>query len=85
MTRPHPLAAAVCALCAALFLVPVFAQQGNEKTFASPGDAVLALYNAVKSNDQQALNAIFGSNAGPILHTGDQVADKNMAAAFVRR
>ena len=85
MSRPHPLAAAVCALCAALLLVPVFAQQGNEKTFASPGDAVLALYNAVKSNDQQALNAIFGSNAGPILHTGDEVADKNMAAEFIRR
>ena len=85
MTRPHPLAAAVCALCAALLLVPGFAQQGNEKTFASPGDAVLALYNAAKSNDQPALNAIFGSNAGPILRTGDEVADKNMAAEFIRR
>jgi hypothetical protein len=62
-----------------------FAQQGNEKTFASPGDAVLALYNAVKSNDTQAVSAIFGSNAGPILHTGDEVADKNMANDFVRR
>jgi hypothetical protein len=85
MSRPHPLAAAVCALCAALLLVPVFAQQGNETTFASPGDAVLALYNAVKSNNQPALNAIFGSNAGGILHTGDEVADKNMAAEFIRR
>jgi hypothetical protein len=61
------------------------AQQGNEKTFATPGDAVLAAYNAVKSNDQQALNAIFGSNAGPILHTGDEVADKKMGTDFVRR
>ena len=33
----------------------LFAQQGNEKTFDSPGDAVLALYNAVKSNDSQAI------------------------------
>ena len=61
------------------------AQQGNEKTFGSPGDAVLALYNAVKSGDSQALNAILGSNAGPILHTGDDVADKKMATDFVQR
>jgi hypothetical protein len=62
-----------------------FAQQGGEKTFNSPGDAVLALYNAVKSNDSQAVNAIFGSNSGPILHTGDDVADKKMATDFVNR
>ena len=61
------------------------AQQGNERTFASPGDAVLGAYNALKSNDQQALNAIFGSNAAPILHSGDEVADKKMAADFIRR
>jgi hypothetical protein len=75
----------VRALLGLLLLVPAVAQQGNEKTFGSPGDAVLALYNAVKSNDQQAISAIFGSNAGPILHTGDEVADKNMASDFVRR
>jgi DUF2950 family protein len=63
----------------------LFGQQGNEKTFASPGDAVLALYNAVKSNDAQALSAILGSNSGPILHTGDEVADKKMGTDFIRR
>jgi len=62
-----------------------FAQQGNEKTFASPGDAALALYNAVKSNDSQALASIFGSGTNDILHSGDDVADKNMAADFIRR
>ncbi len=62
-----------------------FAQQANEKTFASPGDATLALYNAVKTNDSQALKAILGSNSDSILHTGDDVADKNMMANFVRR
>ena len=62
-----------------------FAQSNNEKTFASPGDAVLAVYNAAKSNDTQAMNAIFGSNAQKILNTGDAVADKNMMANFIRR
>ncbi len=64
---------------------PSFAQSGNEKTFASPGAAVLALYNAAKANDSQSLAAIFGSNSNDILHTGDDVADKNMQANFVRR
>jgi hypothetical protein len=63
----------------------LLAQQGNEKTFNSPGDAVLALNNAVKSNDAQALSAILGSNSGPILNTGDEVADKKMGTDFVRR
>jgi len=61
------------------------AQQANEKTFSSPGDAVLALYNAAKSNDYHALDAILGSNSGPILHTGDDVVDKKMLADFVSR
>ncbi len=62
-----------------------YAQQSGEKTFASPGDAVLAVYNAAKSNDTQAMDAIFGSNAKAILNTGDPVADKNMLANFIRR
>src|SRR5580704_10731234 len=79
--------AATAVLLLFLFLSSTvsFAQQGNEKTFASPGAAVLALYNAAKSNDSQALAAIFGSNSNQILHTGDDVADKNMMANFVRR
>ena len=62
-----------------------FAQASGEKTFASPGDAVLALYNASKANDSQAMDAIFGSNAQKILNTGDAVADKNTIANFIRR
>src|SRR5580698_4415617 len=61
------------------------AQQGNEKTFATPGDAVLALYTAVKSGDSQTVAAIFGSNSNDILHTGDDVADKKMATDFIGR
>ena len=80
-----PLSCAVLAFAFLLLASPCLAQQGGEKTFTSPGDAVLALYNAVKSNDSQALNSILGSNATDILHTGDDVADKNMAADFIRR
>ncbi len=85
--RRHSIAliVGVSALAFALFVPRIFAQQGNEKTFASPGDAVLAIYNAVKSGDQPTLNAILGSNAGQVLNTGDEVADKKMATDFIRR
>jgi Protein of unknown function (DUF2950) len=59
------------------------AQAANEKTFSSPGDAALALYKASKSDDSTSLKAIFGSNADTVLHTGDDVADKNLMANFV--
>lgn len=77
----------LCALLAASVSLSTvaFAQQANEKTFPSPGDAVAAFYDAVKSGDAQAQAAILGSNAGTVLHTGDDVADKNMMANFVRR
>ncbi len=61
------------------------AQQGGEKTFASPGAAVLALYNAAKANDSAAMDAIFGKNANDILHTGDNVVDNSMRTDFVKR
>jgi Protein of unknown function (DUF2950) len=73
------LAASLCLSTVAL------AQQANEKTFASPGDAVAAFYTAVKSGDSQTLSAILGADANTILHTGDAVADKNMMDNFVRR
>jgi hypothetical protein len=70
---------------ALLLAVPLRGQQGNEKTFASPGDAAVALYNAAKTDNGQAMDALFGNNAKTILHTGDDVADKNMIANFARR
>lgn len=85
---PTPFALCVLAIAIFSFLLTgsgSFAQQANEKTFGSPGEAALALYNAVKSGDNQAVLAIFGSNADDIIHTGDDVADKNMAANFIRR
>jgi hypothetical protein len=60
------------------------AQSANEKTFASPGEAARAFYNAAKAGDSAALNALLGSNADKILHTGDNVADKNAVSDFVR-
>jgi hypothetical protein len=77
--------AAIAGALSLLAAVASFAQRANEKIFASPGDAVLALYNAAKSDDMQAMAVIFGSNASKILNTGDPVADKSMLANFIRR
>jgi hypothetical protein len=77
-----------CALVILPFLFiahSALAQQSGEKTFTSPGDAVLALYNAAKSNDDAAVKSIFGSNSDDILHTGDNVADNNMRTDFIKR
>jgi hypothetical protein len=74
-------------LTVALFVPTRYAltQAAAEKTFASPGDAVLALYNAVKSGDSQAIASIFGSRTDELVHTGDPVADKRMADDFIKR
>jgi hypothetical protein len=75
--------ALIVAAMPALISSTAQAQPANEKTFSSPGEAALALYTAAKSNDSDALNAMFGSNAAKILHTGDAVADKNAVSKFV--
>jgi Protein of unknown function (DUF2950) len=83
--RRYFVALVAAALAVAVMVPRAQAQAGGEKTFGSPGDAVLALYNAAKANDNPALDAIFGSNAKEILQTGDAVADKKMATDIVRR
>jgi hypothetical protein len=76
-----------CGPVLALFLTAphAVAQQGNEKAFSSPGDAVVALLVAVKAQDDAAIQQLFGSNAGQIVHTGDSVADKNARDNFLKR
>jgi hypothetical protein len=87
--RPSPVHIGALSLCLAVFTVLCLvypsgakAQAANEKTFSTPGDAALALYKASKSDDSSSLNAIFGSNADKVLHTGDEVADKNLIEKF---
>ena len=84
---PHHLGAVVPCLAILILLCLSYpsdsrAQAANEKTFPTPGDAALALYKAAKSDDSSSLKAIFGSNADKVLHTGDDVADKNLIAKF---
>ncbi len=54
-----------------------------QKTFASPAEAGAAFYEAAKAGDQNALLAIFGSDAKDVLFSGDPVKDKNALQDFV--
>src|SRR5262249_3400419 len=75
---------ALTAFCLLLNL-PCYAQDGGERTFATPGDAVLALYTAVKASDKAALSSVFGKYTDDLLNSGDEVADKNRKQEFLRR
>ncbi len=87
--RPSPDHRGAVVLCLAVLILLCLsypsgsrAQAANEKTFSTPGEAALALYKAAKSDDSSSLKAIFGSNADSVLHTGDDVADKDLIAKF---
>ncbi|KRT64230.1 MAG: hypothetical protein XU11_C0056G0001, partial [Candidatus Dadabacteria bacterium CSP1-2] len=49
----------------------------KQKSYASPEEAVKALINAIKANNNQELLAIFGPEGKDIISSGDEVADKN--------
>ena len=59
------------------------AEQSTPKTFNSPDDAGAALLEAAKSNDQNALLAIFGPDGNEVLFTGDSAKDKDSLQDFV--
>jgi len=55
----------------------------KQKSYASPEEAVKALIDAVKANNNQELLAIFGPEGKEIISSGDEVADKNAREKFL--
>jgi Protein of unknown function (DUF2950) len=53
------------------------------KTFASPDDAAKALVDAARSDNRDAMLAIFGPGSAEIIYSGDATADKAAFAGFV--
>jgi hypothetical protein len=71
---------AVMVLMAAVaMLATVSAQEAGQKTFTSFPDASKALYDAVKSGDKTAMEAVLGASSAPILSSGDPVQDQKNA------
>jgi hypothetical protein len=76
------------ALAALLLLVgcntskPPAPSPTGPKAFATPEDAGAALVAATKTNDRNALIAIFGSGSEDVISTGDAAVDKQAAENF---
>jgi len=56
----------------------------RQRSFASPGEAVQALVEAVRVGDMDALAAILGPEGRQLISSGDAVADKQERERFVR-
>lgn len=56
----------------------------EQKTFATPTEAVHALMTATEAGDQDALLAIFGDDGKELVDSGDAVQDKAGREAFVK-
>jgi hypothetical protein len=77
--RAHrPLFVTTFLLVCLLVCPPAWAEDPSaQQTFDSPEAAVNALVTAAEAGDMKTLSSILGSNADPILSSGDPVADKN--------
>jgi hypothetical protein len=61
----------------------VFAQSVKQKTFANPEDAVVALVDANKAGDLNALRALLGAHGEKLLDSGDPVIDQRGREVFL--
>jgi len=61
------------------------AQEQGQKTFANAQDAGKALYEALKSDDRPAMEAVLGPSSSKIVSSGDPVQDKNHRDVFLQR
>jgi hypothetical protein len=69
-------------LCAAVN--PVAFAADKQKHFASPENAAKELVSAMKAGDAKAMLAVLGTDAKPIIQSGDVVADKAGRERFVK-
>ena len=75
----------VGAMVGALAVAQVASAAGAQpKTFASAENAVKAVVAAAKSNDNKEMLAIFGPGAKELIFSGDEVADKQRRARFLK-
>jgi len=57
---------------------------GGPSTFDSPGAAAVALSNAVRTGNVEALTAMLGPESAPLLNTGDTIQGGNERKAFLQ-
>ena len=78
--------ALVCAAAAALSAPDTSAAtaMAQQKTFASPEEAVKALVDAVKAGDKAELSVLFGPGSESLFSSGDDVEDKAEREGFLK-
>jgi hypothetical protein len=59
--------------------------QAAQDQYSSPQEAVQSLVSAAKADDVNRLMSIFGPTAKEILHSGDEVADKETREKFLEK
>ncbi len=79
---------AILMMIAAIMMVSANFTHANaadikQKSYTSPEEAVKALVDAVKANNNQELLAIFGPEGKDLISSGDEVADKNAGERFL--
>lgn len=67
-----------------LFAGMACAQEPGEKTFATPQEAGKALYDAAKSANKTAIEAVLGASSASVVSSGDAVQDKNNLDFFTQ-
>ena len=81
----HASVALIVALLVAFHCPVEAANKGSQqKTFASPQEAVKALFEAVKTNNTKELSAILGPGSSKVISSGDDVFDQNDREFFVK-
>jgi hypothetical protein len=66
--------------------LPLFAEQTvqAQTVFQSPEEAMKALVGAIQADDTQKVMTILGPDSKDIVYSGDEVADKNNHAKFIK-
>ncbi len=64
-------------------LVPTFAQEPGQRTFASAEDAGPAFFAAMQAQDEQSLLSILGPAGKEVLSSGDAAEDSDARVGFV--
>jgi hypothetical protein len=67
-----------------LLCFPGVAEAADQRTFATPADAVKALIKATEDGDQQEMLAIFGDDGKDLVFSGDAVQDKASREKFLK-
>jgi len=81
----YMLAMAGTLICPGVRPALLFAEQQQAQTvFASPSEAMETLVAAIQADDRQKILSIYGPAGKDVVSSGDEVADKNNRAKFVK-